>query len=99
MVGLALVVGLFGGLGSMGFSMLIGLFHNLFHFGVLSVAFDANAYTTAMRWGPAIILVPILGALIVNWITQTFSPEARGHGVPEVMNAIYYKAGDRKSVV
>ena len=99
MVVLALVVGIFGGLGSIVFSMLIGLFYNLFHFGVLSISFDANSYTAALSFAPLIILIPIMGSFIVTWITYTFAPEARGHGVPEVMNAIYYKEGHIRPVV
>jgi hypothetical protein len=34
---------------------------------------------------------------MVTWLTKTFAPEAKGHGVPEVMNAVYYN--DRKIVV
>ncbi|MEJ2479999.1 MAG: chloride channel protein [Acidihalobacter sp.] len=44
-------------------------------------------------WGVGIILVPILGALVVAFLVQTFAPEAKGHGVPEVMHAIYFKRG------
>jgi CIC family chloride channel protein len=27
------------------------------------------------------------------FLVTTFAPEAKGHGVPEVMDAIYYNAG------
>jgi len=99
MIALALVVGVFGGLGSILFSMLIGLFYNLSHFASLSVDFDANVYVAAVAYAPLIILIPVLGSFVVTWITNTFAPEARGHGVPEVMNAIYYKEGRIRPVV
>lgn len=37
-----------------------------------------------------ILLVPILGALCVTFLIEKFAPQARGHGVPEAMYAIYY---------
>ncbi len=39
-------------------------------------------------------LSPIIGGLIVVWIVETFAPEAKGHGVPEVMDSVFYKEGD-----
>ena len=36
------------------------------------------------------MLVPILGAVVVVFLVKIFAPEAKGHGVPEVMDAIYY---------
>jgi H+/Cl- antiporter ClcA len=37
-----------------------------------------------------VILVPAVGAVAVTFLVTKFAPEARGHGVPEVMDAIYY---------
>jgi CIC family chloride channel protein len=34
-----------------------------------------------------------------TFLVSTFAPEARGHGVPEVMDAIYYKGGVIRPVV
>jgi CIC family chloride channel protein len=36
------------------------------------------------------VLAPVLGALLVVLLVKNFAPEAKGHGVPEVMDAIYY---------
>jgi CIC family chloride channel protein len=41
----------------------------------------------------------VLGAVAVTFLVSTFAPEAKGHGVPEVMDAIYYKAGVIRPVV
>jgi Voltage gated chloride channel len=38
-------------------------------------------------------------ALIVTFLVSTFAPEAKGHGVPEVMDAIYYGGGLIRPVV
>ena len=40
-----------------------------------------------------LVLLPTSGALLVGVITRYFASEARGHGVPEVMDAIYRKGG------
>lgn len=39
------------------------------------------------------ILAPIIGGLLVAMITVRFAPEAKGHGVPEVMAAYSLQAG------
>jgi CIC family chloride channel protein len=40
-----------------------------------------------------------VGGLIVVWLVQTFAPEAKGHGVPEVMYAVYHNNGNVRGVV
>ncbi len=96
---LGLVVGLVTGGGAVVFRMLIGVIHNLFFLGQLSARFDANQFTPAGPWGPLIILVPVIGGLGVTFLVARFAPEAKGHGVPEVMDAIYYQAGVIRPVV
>lgn len=93
MIVLSLVVGVFGGLGSVMFRGIIGLIHNIAFYGTLSFHYEPTDHMAVSPWGAAIILVPVAGALLVTWIIRTLAPEARGHGVPEVMNAIYYRGG------
>ncbi len=38
-------------------------------------------------------LIPMLGALFTGLIIHNFANEARGHGVPEVMDALYRRGG------
>ena len=38
-------------------------------------------------------------AIIVTFLVSNFAPEAKGHGVPEVMDAIYYKEGKIRPIV
>lgn len=90
---LAVAVGVFGGFSGIAFKAIIGFFRNLFFYGEFSLAFSPDMHIAASAWGVGIILIPIIGAIIVNWITETFAPETRGHGVPEVMNAIYFSQG------
>jgi hypothetical protein len=46
-----------------------------------------------------IIIMPVLGGLVVAFLVQTWAPEAKGHGVPEVMDAIHYKEGKIRPLV
>lgn len=96
---IAVVIGIFAGFGSILFRGMIGVVHNLSFNGKFSVVFDAYQHATKSVWGIGFIFVPVMGAAIVCWLTQKFAPEARGHGVPEVMNAIYYNEGRIRPVV
>jgi chloride channel protein, CIC family len=96
---LAIVVGVVTGFGAVIFRDLIGLVHNVTFLGIFSFDYEANVFTPPSPWGALIILVPIIGGQIVTFLITTFAPEARGHGVPEVMDAIYYKDGLIRPVV
>ena len=96
---LALGLGVVTGLGAVLFRDLIGLVHNLLFAGHAVVHYDANVFTAPAPWGPFVILVPVLGAVGVTFLVTQFAPEAKGHGVPEVMDAIYYKSGVIRPVV
>ncbi len=96
---IAIVVGVITGFGSLLFRGLIGFVHNLLFLGQFSVSYDANVYTPASPWGAFVILVPVIGGMGVVFLVENFAPEARGHGVPEVMDAIFYKEGRIRPVV
>jgi CIC family chloride channel protein len=72
---------------------MISFVHNLFFLGIVSIHYDSSQFTPSNPWGAAVILVPVVGTVIVTFIVSNFAPEAKGHGVPEVMDAIYYKGG------
>jgi chloride channel protein, CIC family len=96
---LALIVGIVTGFGAVGFRDLIGLIHNVLFLGQTAFRYDANLFTPASPWGPFVILVPVIGAVGVTFLVTKFAPEAKGHGVPEVMDAIYYQGGIIRPVV
>jgi chloride channel protein, CIC family len=96
---LALLVGVVAGLGSVVFRGLIALVHNLFFLGQISVIYDSSSFTLPAPWGPFVILVSVVGAIGVTFIVTKFAPEAKGHGVPEVMDAIYYQRGVIRPIV
>jgi CIC family chloride channel protein len=96
---LALAVGLVSGAGAVVFRGVIALVHNLLFFGQLSFLYNANVHTPQSPWGAGVILVPMLGAIGVAYLVKNFAPEARGHGVPEVMEAVYYERARIRPVV
>ena len=96
---LALVVGVVTGYGAVAFRALVALIHNVAFYGVFSIDYDANLLTAPSTWGPLVILVPVIGGLFVVFLVNTFAPEAKGHGVPEVMNAIYFEQGRIRPMV
>ena len=96
---LAIAVGVVTGLGAVVFRDLIGLIHNLLFLGEFAVRYEANLFTPASPWGAFVILVPVIGAVCVTFLVTKVAPEARGHGVPEVMDAIYYKRGVIRPIV
>ncbi len=95
----AVFVGIVTGFGAILFRELIATIHNLLFLGRFSFVYDANAYEAASRWGPFVILVPVIGGMGVVFLVKTFAPEARGHGVPEVMDAIFYNEGRIRPIV
>jgi CIC family chloride channel protein len=96
---LALIVGIVTGIGAVVFRGLIGLIHNLMFLHQFSFTYDSSLFTPFNPWGPFVILVPVIGGIGVTWIVSNFAPEAKGHGVPEVMDAIYYQKGVIRPVV
>ena len=96
---LSLLVGIVAGLGAVAFRALIGIIHNLFFLGRFSTVYDANIHTPAGPWGRFVILVPVVGAFGVVFLVKNFAPEAKGHGVPEVIQAVYYRKGVIRPVV
>ena len=95
----AMIIGIVAGLGAVVFRALIGFFHNLFFLAKFSTYYDANAHTPEGFWGPFVILAPVVGAVFVAFLVKNFAPEAKGHGVPEVIDAIYYDKGVIRPIV
>ena len=96
---LAFVVGVIAAFGAVIFRMLISVVHNFFFEGRFGLWYDANVYEPPSPWGAFIILAPAIGGLAVVWLVKNFAPEAKGHGVPEVMYAIYHRSGIIRGVV
>ncbi len=82
---LSVFVGLSTALGAIGFVHLIKYFNGLF-FGLTDQLLTETIGERGLKfWFP---LIPMLGGLLVGPIVYKYAAEARGHGVPEVMNAV-----------
>jgi CIC family chloride channel protein len=82
---LSIIVGAIAGLGAVGFRWLIGAVQTLF--------FSNGAEYLGFMGPYYIILLPAVGGLIVGLIIRLGAREAKGHGVPEVMEAAVLKGG------
>jgi chloride channel protein, CIC family len=96
---LSVGLGVVAGVGAFAFRALIGLFHNLFFLGRFSWLYDSNHHTPLGLWGSWVTLAPVIGAVVVVFLVKNLAPEAKGHGVPEVMDAVYYAKGVIRPVV
>ncbi|MFP5212395.1 MAG: chloride channel protein, partial [Acidobacteriota bacterium] len=96
---LAVLVGVVSAIGAVLFRALISFFHNLLFLGKFSFSYEANLHTPPSPWGILVVFVPVVGALGVTFLVKHLAPEAKGHGVPEVMDSIYYKRGIIRPVV
>jgi CIC family chloride channel protein len=93
-IAIALVVGAGGGLGAIVFRDLIRWFTLLFT-GHSDYSAAGHAVNPNLPWLGIyfVILAPVIGGLIYGPLIQLFAPEARGHGVPEVMLAVAERGG------
>lgn len=88
MIIIAIIIGVIAGYAAVGIRFLIEEFSHLSYPGDGSVL--ENIISTPWY---LVILVPTIGGLIVGPLIYFFAPEAKGHGVPEVMQAILLKGG------
>ncbi|WP_340265960.1 chloride channel protein [Sphingobium mellinum] len=84
---MALVVGAGGALGAWMLLKLIALATNLFWQGRLSAA---DSDIAAHAFGPAVILIPLVGSLMVGLMARFGSDKIRGHGIPEAIETILF---------
>jgi len=83
-------VGIIGGYGAVLFRWFIYVVNNFSFHQKLSFNFISPLHH---HLGFLVVIPPIIGGLIVGLITYYFAPETKGHGVPEVMEAVFRKKG------
>ncbi len=91
---LALLVGVGAGGGAVAFRYMILGFTELFtgHRDYSAAGYAGNPNLPGLGiW--FVSLAPVLGGLIYGPLVSRFAPEARGHGVPEVMYAVHRRGG------
>ncbi|MFQ6057662.1 MAG: chloride channel protein [Anaerolineae bacterium] len=91
LIGTALLVGVGAGFGAIVFRWLIGSFTNL--------AFDGGRVILDFLGRYYVILIPAIGGLFVGPMIYFFAREAKGHGVPEVMEAVALRGGRIRPIV
>lgn len=85
---MAIMIGFLGGLGAVGIQFLIKFFQRIFWGDwnlTLAYLSQVPLYTK--------IFAPTIGGIFVGLIVYKFSKEAKGHGVPEVMESIALRNG------
>ncbi|NOQ97189.1 MAG: CBS domain-containing protein [Calditrichae bacterium] len=88
MILVAIVIGFGGGLGAVGIQYLIKLFQELF-WGDWNLDLEyLNSVPVYVK-----VLAPTIGGFFVGLIVFLVAKEAKGHGVPEVMEAIALRNG------
>lgn len=93
--GLGILVGLLGGLGAVAFRDLIDVFQKL----IYGSSGPFTHVVSHLSWWH-VLLGPAIGGAVVGPLVYFFAREAKGHGVPEVMNAVAMQGGViRKRVV
>ncbi len=91
LMGTALLVGLGAGLGAVVFRWLIAL--------VQMLSFDGLGEIFPGLGDYVLVLAPALGGMIVGPLIYFFAREAKGHGVPEVMEAVALRGGRIRPIV
>ena len=97
---LALVVGAGAGLGAVIFRYLI-YFITWLATGHVEFGQQGHVGSAHFPWlGLAFfVVIPVIGGLLYGPLIYSGAREARGHGVPEVMDAIYYREGVIRPIV
>ncbi len=87
---LAILIGVAGGAGAIAFRNVIELIHDIFFSGI----YHQGGIPTY-----SVVLFPIIGGLIVGPIVCILAPEAKGHGVPQIIESLQVSGGQiRKRV-
>ncbi len=94
MVAVAAFVGMIGGFGAILFRWLVQVFQ------AFSIGHGENtvALLAELQWWQKVCL-PVIGALLVGPLVYFGAREAKGHGVPEVLNAVIFRNGIIRPVV
>ena len=82
---LAAGIGLLGGVVAFALYRLIGLFTNIFYFHRFSSDLASVRLNQLGAW---VIVIPVLGGIVVGFMSKFGSSKIKGHGIPEAMEAV-----------
>ncbi|MBN1215037.1 MAG: chloride channel protein [Candidatus Lokiarchaeota archaeon] len=88
-----ILVGIVGGIGAWIFRLFIIFIFNIFYLEPQKLFNGTNI--EFLSWLP-FLTAPIIGGLIVGLLTSKISKEVKGHGVPEIIEAIHVNEGKMK---
>ena len=88
---LAIAAGIAGGLGAVLFRYMIKAAQTVFFGHIHSTLSTVTPSFNGLDY--TLIVLPAIGGLIIGPLVAKAAPETRGHGVPEVMEAVLLKAG------
>ncbi|HPF71173.1 MAG TPA: chloride channel protein [Candidatus Krumholzibacteria bacterium] len=94
MVVMAVIVGLIGGFGAILFRWMVQFFQGF----AIGRGENVVELLAVVPWWKKILL-PVIGGAIVGPMVHFGAREARGHGVPEVLNSIVFRKGVIRPVV
>jgi len=94
MAAMAVVVGVIGGFGAIVFRLAVDFFQGF----ALGHGEHTVALLAGVPWWRKLLL-PVIGGLIVGPLVHFGAREARGHGVPEVINSLAFRKGVIRPVV
>lgn len=87
-IAIAIVIGIGCGFATVSLQWMIQFLHEIF-WGVKDITVDS---LSGIPWWMR-LLIPALGGLLMSPIVRYIAPEAKGHGVPEVMAAVARQGG------
>ncbi|WP_264059476.1 chloride channel protein [Mycolicibacterium frederiksbergense] len=94
LVPLAIAIGAITGLGAVGFRWLVTAFTQMF---TGYADYSGLGRVASTHWPQLgfwfLLLAPVIAGAVYGPLVHRFAPEARGHGVPEVMYAVSHRGG------
>lgn len=90
---LSIFLGIIASFAALIFKEIISFIQNLIFVQDVNFTLELDEHIPILPLSVLIVFTPAVFGMFVVWITSKYAPEAKGHGVPEVMNAIHTRGG------